>query len=274
VAGVLAWQAAAGAGCAAAATTSGRATFYTPSATAGNCMLPWPADDLYVALGPAEYDAGAACGGYLDVTGPDGRVRVKVIDQCPECEPGHVDLSRAAFARIADPVRGLVDVTVRPVTDPPAGPLSFRVKEGSSAYWLAILVDGHGNRLRSVQVRRDGGWLALERTDYNYWIAESGAGSGPFTVRVTDVRGHRRTVDGIRLAPGTVQRTGLRLYGAGSGPGPGPAPSRTATPSPTPTPRRTLLGEPVRLSVPARPTPTATPTTPTAPAAAAPAARC
>ncbi|WP_231925164.1 RlpA-like double-psi beta-barrel domain-containing protein [Micromonospora purpureochromogenes] len=27
------------------------------------------------------------------------------MDQCPECEPGHLDLSREAFAEIADPVQ-------------------------------------------------------------------------------------------------------------------------------------------------------------------------
>src|SRR4029453_7405883 len=92
------------------------------------------------------------------VTGPKGTVRVKVFDQCPECEPGHVDLSRTAFARIADPVAGIVDVRYRLVPDPRGqGRLSFQVKDGSSQFWLAILVDGAGNPLRSVEGRSGGG---------------------------------------------------------------------------------------------------------------------
>ncbi|HEU5108427.1 MAG TPA: expansin EXLX1 family cellulose-binding protein, partial [Micromonosporaceae bacterium] len=170
----------------------GKATFYTPAGASGNCsFVGFPADDLYVALSPGEYAAAAACGGYLDVTGPDGKVRVKVVDQCPECPAGHIDLSRKAFAKIADPVRGLVPVTFRAVVDPRLpGPLSFRIKEGASQWWFAVLVDDHGNPLRSVEVRPSGGgWQRVARTDYNYWLRDSGLGPGPYAIRVTDVYG-------------------------------------------------------------------------------------
>ena len=240
---VVAWRSFAPTACAAiqvpqAATTSGRATFYDLAGGIGNCSYAAPSDGLYVALPPGEYAAAAKCGGYLSVSGPKGTVRAKVIDQCPECEAGHVDLSRTAFARIADPVQGIVPVTYRTVVNPALpGPLGIRVKEGSSQWWLAILVSNHGNPLRSVRVLRDGSWMSLRRTDYNYWLAEHGAGTGPFTVRVTDVQGHTATLPGIALLPGEVQRTTIRMYGAGSGggaTGTTPAPT-TRGPSPRPT---------------------------------------
>jgi hypothetical protein len=85
---------------AACAVHTGKATFYDSKGAGGNCSLPAaPADRLYVALGPSEYSSGAACGGHLDVTGPRGKVRVLIMDQCPECQPGHLDLSREAFGR-------------------------------------------------------------------------------------------------------------------------------------------------------------------------------
>src|SRR5205814_1755926 len=125
------------AACAASA-TSGQATFYSLGAgSAGNCSTTAPADDLYVALPPPEYAAAAGCGSYLSVTGPKGTVRVKVVDQCPECQAGHIDLSATAFARIANPVQGIVNVTYSTVVNPPVGNLTVRVKEGSSQYWLA-----------------------------------------------------------------------------------------------------------------------------------------
>jgi expansin (peptidoglycan-binding protein) len=222
---------------------SGTATFYDLTSGGGNCSYVGPpADGLFVALGPSQYAAGAACGGYLDVTGPHGRVRVKIVDQCPECATGHLDLSRTAFARIADPVAGLVSITYRPVTNPslPA-PLSVRVKEGSSRYWLAILVIDHGNPLTAVAARTgSGGWQSLHRTDYNYWLAGSGLGPGPFQVRITDNAGHQVTVPGIRLSPGAVQKTTLRMYGAAAraatspshSPTPPHAPSVLPSPSP------------------------------------------
>lgn len=195
--------------------TSGKATFYRLRSEGGNCSYPSPpAGDLYVALSPAEYRAARACGGYLTVTGPKGSVRVKVVDQCPECPAGHIDLSRKAFARVADPGEGMVGVTYSPAANPKLGkPLSFRVKEGSSQWWLALLVIDHGNPLASVEVKTAGGaWRKLARADYNYWITESGAGRGPFAVRVTDTRGHRVTTNGVRLAPATVQRTTTKMY--------------------------------------------------------------
>ncbi|MFG1913848.1 expansin EXLX1 family cellulose-binding protein [Micromonospora sp. NPDC048898] len=228
------------------ATHSGKATFYDSNGGGGNCSNPAaPANRLYVALGPTEYSAGAACGGFLDVTGPKGTVRVLIMDQCPECAPGHLDLSREAFARIAEPVQGLVPVTYRAVVNPPLpGPLTFRIKEGASQFWFAVRVGNHGNPLRSVEVRqRDSDpWRPAARQDYNYWLIPSGAGAGPFTIRVSDVYGNRATVGGIRMAPGQVQNSAVRMYGP-AGAATTPRPSASARPSGnrpagTPTPAR------------------------------------
>ncbi|SCE68185.1 expansin EXLX1 family cellulose-binding protein [Micromonospora mirobrigensis] len=225
-------------------THTGRATFYDSHGGGGNCSYPSaPADRRYVALGPTEYAAGAACGGQLDVTGPRGTVRVLVTDQCPECEPGHLDLSAEAFARIADPVQGVVPVSYRVVVDPPLpGPLTFRIKEGASRWWFAVLVGDHGNPLRSVEVRQGGSWRPTVRQDYNYWLLESGAGPGPYTIRVTDVRGHRATATGIGMAPGRVQRSDTRMYGGVSARPSvvqrSPSPSRSVRASATAPPRR------------------------------------
>jgi expansin (peptidoglycan-binding protein) len=230
---------------------SGKATFYD-SAGMGNCMFEAPADRLFVALGNAAYDGAAACGGYLDVTGPNGKVRVKVTDRCPECAAGHIDLSREAFTRIADPVQGIVPITYRPVTGPAVGALTFRIKEGASRYWFAVRVDNHGNPLRSVEAKAPGGtWRRTVRQDYNYWLVDSGLGPGPYTVRVTDVRGRTATATGVDMRPGVVQRTTARLGGAAVAapgrttvapiaaptkkPSPRPKPSATRSPAPAPT---------------------------------------
>lgn len=207
----------------------------------GQLLLPLPpADGLFVALSPAEYHGAAACGGYVEVSGPDGSVRAEVIDQCPPCAAGHIDLSEAAFARIAPLSAGLVSVTYRAVADPPLpAPVALRAKEGSSRYWLALLAMNTGNPLASVQVESaPGGWRDLVRADYNYWVASSGAGSGPFTVRLTDTAGHRVTVRGVTLAPGVTQGTGIRMYGAGSAAAPAPPAPASATPSATAEARR------------------------------------
>jgi expansin (peptidoglycan-binding protein) len=239
---------------------SGQATHYVLAPGGGNCSYPGPpASGLFVALSPAEYGAAAACGSYLQVTGPDGSVTVEVIDQCPPCQAGHLDLSEQAFAKIAPLAAGLVPVTYRTVADPALqAPLSMLVKDGSSAYWLALLPIGAGNPVTGVRVRSAArGWQDLSRASYGYWLAPSGMGPGPFTVQVTDSAGHLATVPGVALTPGVVQATRTWMYGAGRA----AAPSPPATLAPAST---SAVTAPARRSAP--PVPAAPPAAAAAPA--------
>ena len=137
------------------------------------------------------------------------------------------------------------------MSDPPLpGPVSVEVKQGSSQYWLALLADNTGNPLASVQVQTSSGWLSLARASYNYWIAQSGSGPGPFTVRLTDTQGHQATVSGITLSPGAVQPTGTWMYGGGSDPE--PASPRRRAPA---TAASAAVASPSRTASPARPAP-------------------
>jgi expansin len=218
-----------------AAGASGIATHYVLQALP-NCSYPSPpADQLFVALGADQYDNGAACGGYIEVTGPDGSVRVEVIDQCAACQYGHLDLSEAAFSALAPLGEGLINITYQQLVDPALpGPISLLVKQGSSPYWLALLAENTGNPLASVQVQSEsgGGWDNLVQANYNYWIAQSGAGSGPFTVRLTDTQGHVVTVPDIQLSPGVVQNTTTWMYGPGATPESTPKPASTPSSAP------------------------------------------
>lgn len=195
---------------------AGIATHYVLQAGGGNCSYPGPpANHMFVALSAPEYDGAAPCGSYLLVKGPNGNsVRVEVIDQCPECKAGHIDLSEAAFAKLAPLVRGIIPVSYRTVANPPLpAPVAFQVKNGSSRWWLALFVMNTGNAIASVQVEtRPGHWLKLTHVNWNGWIAQQGAGAGPFTVRVTDTRGHQVTIHNVALKPGAVQRTGTFMY--------------------------------------------------------------
>ena len=205
----------------AAAPTSGEATHYVLTPGDGNCSYPGlPNGGLFVALSPGEYDGSAAYGSFIQVTGPDGSVTAEVVDQCPPCQAGHVDLSEQAFERIAPLAAGEVPVTYHTIVDPPlAGPLSVLVKTGSNPYYLALLPIGAGNPVASVQVSSPGrGWQALTRTSYGYWLATAGAGAGPFTVRLTDTEGHQVTLTGITLSPGVVQPASVPMYGTAAAP--------------------------------------------------------
>jgi len=202
--------------CAAPPTTSshkGKATFYDLAGSQGNCSFKPPADDLYVALGRTEYSGAMSCGSYIDVTGPKGKVRVKVFDSCPECAVGHLDLSRTAFKKIADPVAGVVPITYKAVPNASTpGPLSITFKEGSSRYWWAVMIDNHANPIKSVSAKGPGGaWMTATHTDYNFWLIERDTGSGPFSIKMTDIYGHTATATNVRLLPEKTQTTTVRL---------------------------------------------------------------
>src|ERR1700749_1139254 len=100
--------------------TSGQATHYVLTPGDGNCSYPGlPNGGLFVALSPSEYAGSAAWGSFVEVTGRDGSVAAEVVDQCPPCQAGHVDLSEAAFERIAPLAAGEVPVTYHTIADPP-----------------------------------------------------------------------------------------------------------------------------------------------------------
>jgi expansin len=190
----------------------GKATYYE-AGTKGSCSFARPADDLYVALGPNQYATAAACGGYLEVTGPKGKVRVKVFDACPGCGTGRLDLSRTAFKRIGgNETKGVIPIAYRAVPNPRTpGPLSITFVEGTPYPW-AVVIDNHANPLKSVKAKGPGGsWMTATRTDDNAWATNRDVGNGPFSVRMTDIYGHAGTATNIKLIPNKRHATTVDL---------------------------------------------------------------
>ncbi|MEO7111142.1 MAG: expansin EXLX1 family cellulose-binding protein [Polyangiaceae bacterium] len=172
---------------------SGVATYYDATG-AGNCSFDTTPDDLDVAaMNAPEYDNSNVCGECVAITGPKGNVTVRIVDQCPECETGHLDLSQEAFAKIADVSAGRVPITWNVVECNVTGPLSYHYKDGSSQYWTAIQVRNSRLPIKSLEIQNGGAFTAVDRADYNYFVDTSGAGSGSVTVRVTSIDGQQVT---------------------------------------------------------------------------------
>jgi expansin (peptidoglycan-binding protein) len=227
----------------------GSASYYTGS-RGGECGFGPPSSDAYVALGTAEYAAGGACGEWLDVTGPAGVTRVEVVDECPGCPPGKIDLSRAAFARIGALSAGIIPVSYVVVADPqPPTPMRVKVKGGTAYSALSVVIDGHGDRLSTVELATPAGFVALRRGSDNHWTAPGGAVAAPFTLRVSDVYGHQVLVGGLTLDPSAFQQTGAMLYGVPRPSAP-PSPSASASPSVPPSPVASLPSSPSPSALP------------------------
>lgn len=168
---------------------TGEATYYDADGS-GNCSFdPSPDDLLVAALNAPDYDGAAWCGACAEVDGPDGSVQVRIVDQCPGCAAGDLDLSAQAFEQIAPLSAGRVPITWRFVACDVDGPLRYHFKDGSNASWTAIQVRNHRHAIATLEAKVDGVFQPIAREDYNYFVAPSGLGAGPLELRVTDVHG-------------------------------------------------------------------------------------
>jgi expansin (peptidoglycan-binding protein) len=192
-------------------TYQGEGTYYDGDGS-GNCSYPAGGSTMYAALNEYEYQDGFNCGAYIEATGPEGTVTVKIVDRCPECQPGDVDFSPQAFDAIANPVAGRVPISWHLVSAPQGiGNLQFVVKDGSNPWWIGFQVRNHANIVASMEAQVNGSWVALQRQQYNYFLAPNGLGNGPFTLRVTDLYGEQLVKTGVTLTPTAVQSSTLQF---------------------------------------------------------------
>ncbi|KAF9186395.1 hypothetical protein BGZ51_002038 [Haplosporangium sp. Z 767] len=104
----------------------GEGTYYDPSVKTGSgdfvmgaCEFEYinSVYDLIAALNKPDFGDfsrpknSPACGQCIRVSGPNGTVEVQVVDMCPGCKSGDVDLSPGAFAKVAHLDSGRVPIS-------------------------------------------------------------------------------------------------------------------------------------------------------------------
>jgi len=211
----------------------GRASFYRAKPGRGACALPssptW--DTLYAAINKLEYRGSQACGECLMVGNARDSVVVRVSDRCPGCQPGGLDLSPAAFRRLAPLGAGRIDIRWHPVACPDSV-LTVSRTRGSSSFWSSLQVGGLPWPVDSVSVASsDTSWIVFRRQRHNSFVAR-GLPPAPWTLRTVDARGGVRVDSLVPLEPGRTVRLERPL--------PAPPPSTTdsvaASPAPAPLP--------------------------------------
>jgi expansin (peptidoglycan-binding protein) len=185
---------------------AGDATYYAADGS-GNCSFDPTGDLMIGAMNHDDYAGSAACGACVHLVGPSGEVTVRIVDQCPGCPSGDIDLSPDAFSHLADESLGRVKMHWKYVACDVAGPLVYHFKEGSNEWWTAVQIRGSRYAIAKVEVQRDGQYVDVNRLDYNYFVADAGMGPGPYAFRVTDVKG------------GVVEDMGIPLVVGGDAPG-------------------------------------------------------
>ena len=191
---------------------NGVATYYAATG-AGACSFDATPNDLDVAaIDMPEWNGSSPCGECAAVTGPNGSVTVRIVDLCPGCEQGHLDLSMEAFAKIADVSAGRVPITWQVVPCAVTGNVEYRYKEGSSQYWTAIQVRNTRLPITSLEVQLGGAWQSVARSDYNYFVDANGVGTtSGFPVRITASDG-QQLVDTLPAVQASLVVTGAAQF--------------------------------------------------------------
>ena len=171
---------------------TGEATYYTFASGAGACMFDSTPGNLMIgAMNQIDYAGSRICGECVSVTGPKGTIVIRIVDLCPECPQGNIDLSPQAFSLIGDIPLGHVPITWQQVPCDLNGPILYHFKDGSNQWWTAVQVRNHRYPIYSLEYRTpQGSFKHVGRTEYNYFVEPAGMGPGPYTFRVTDIYGH------------------------------------------------------------------------------------
>ncbi len=168
----------------------GIATYYDFADGSGACLFDATPHDLDVAaLNAEQFDQAAHCGACARVEGPDGSVTVRLVDLCPECKAGHLDLSPSAFEKIAPLPHGRVDISWTLVSCSVSGPVAYKYKDGSNQWWTAVQIRNHRYPITKFEIDKGNGFTELTRTEYNYFLDESGFGPDSVQVRITATNG-------------------------------------------------------------------------------------
>lgn len=200
--------------CGVGPTRNGTATWYQLATPLVHCSYPTHSlPQYYGAMNDADYGTAEVCGACVEVSAGGRSVVVQIVDECPFegneawCWAGsnHIDLSQAAFQQLADLNVGVVDISWRYVPCEVNGNLQYAFKDGSSIYWTGILIRNSAVPIVRVEVTNASGyWKSLSRTDYNYWLDESGFGEGPYSIRVTDANGSTAVEAGVPSLTGSA----------------------------------------------------------------------
>ncbi|RSL49256.1 hypothetical protein CEP51_015523 [Fusarium floridanum] len=185
---------------------TGSSTFYGGNLSGGNCMFTTytlPSGIYGTAFSGAVWNNAASCGACIEVTGPSGTITAMIVDQCPECEEGHLDLFPDAFTAVGG-TDGIVETSYKFVTCGITTPLYLHNKEGTSQHWFSIQVVNSNEPVSKLEVSTDGGstWQETERKDYNFFENSAGFGVDSVDVKITSKTGKTVTVSGVGVEAG------------------------------------------------------------------------
>ena len=181
---------------------SGNATVYAGLTTGGNCLFPKEEyyDGMYAAINSYQYNADSGCGLCALVVSPSNpqkAIRVRIIDECPDCEHGSLELSDKAFKELTGmdnptPVEVTwalipcdIDVEDFPALVEKGSKIKFQFKTRSTPWFYQLKIFNTVYPVTKVEANIKGLWIPLIRKSSNYWSGSSIGASAGLEFRVT-----------------------------------------------------------------------------------------
>ena len=183
---------------------TGYATYYAATGE-GACGYEASPDNMMVAaINEQQYHNSLPCGSFIKISGPDGEITVRIVDYCPTCETGDIDLSLEAFSQLAEPIRGVIPITWHFVEAEISDTVTYHFHGASHQWWTAVQIRNHLHPVASVEIYdpATNSWTSLNREHYNYFTAPNGMGLGPFTFRLTDYFDQHFIEANVPFSPG------------------------------------------------------------------------
>ncbi|KAE8997926.1 hypothetical protein PR003_g18749 [Phytophthora rubi] len=266
---------------------TGDGTAYTLGQTsAGNCnmmsALNFATND-YAALNDKQWDGLQNCGRCAEVSCADDRcadqsksVVVQILDRCPECAYGDLDLSPTVFTALTGSTPARYTVKWKFVDCPVSGNVNYCLKGGSNNFWTAVQPTNVATGVKSLQI--NGQDTTMLGSAYYYLLdgaSQTQTDLSSVTISMTDVNGNS-IEDTVSLTADSCTEGSNQFPSDGSSqtvqqstptynnPTPSTAAPTKATPTtapPTPTPAPTPT--PTQTPVPTTQTPSPTTVRPT-----------
>ena len=167
-------------------------------------FLPEKAKTNFVAINLPQWDEGRACGKCVNVWCTDPfcttqfePVKLMVVDLCPECKEGDLDLSIPAYEDVTGrwPHRLRVEWEWTDCGEWYDDDIRMDIKDGSNDWWRGFYFSNSRYPLRSISINgRD-----LERQEFNFWTDRGDLGKGPYKIALTASTGEtvETTIDDV-----------------------------------------------------------------------------
>lgn len=202
----------------------GRATFYdaaNPGGGLGNSGYDIPDPNRLVgvtAINNIQWNGSEASGAFFEVSGPKQRegaepIIVQVTDLLFERADG-LDLSTEAFAEVAEPIDGVVNIDYKLIGPPDdfVTPYGYSIGEGivvegigeTNPYYGALRLSNYRYPIESVDLITEGGSIALNRESDNRFVLNGNYPLyGAQDLLVENIFGQEVVLDDINITNGS-----------------------------------------------------------------------